>query len=61
MSSIREWIRYCTEFWNDDHEKLVVEIVEKLIWYKPSIRKRILKEVQEALKHVKERKDGKIV
>ena len=58
---IFDWIRYETQIWNDDHEKLVVEIVMKLLWYRPTIRNRILKEVQEGLKHVKEKKDGESI
>ena len=56
--SIRDWVRYHTEIWNDDHEKLVAEIVMKLLWYRPSIRKRILKKVEDALSHVRDKKEN---
>jgi hypothetical protein len=56
---ILDWIKYETEVWNDNHEKLAHEIAMKLIWYRPAIRKRILKEVEEGLKHVKENEDAK--
>lgn len=55
MGNIRQWIKYHTEIWNENHEKLVVELATKLIWYRPGIRKRILEEVEEALNHIKEK------
>ena len=54
--SVKEWIRYQTEVWNEDHEKLVAEITAKLIWYRPKIRRKILAKVEEALKHIKREK-----
>jgi len=54
---IKDWVAYMTGVWNDEHQKLVFKISSELVWYKPYIRKRILREVEEALKHVKEDKE----
>jgi len=59
MSSIIEWIKYQTGVWNEEHEKLVIEIAEMLLWYKPSIRKRILKKVEGALDRVKKKQSAR--
>ncbi len=49
MGSIKEWIRYYTSVWNEEHEKLAKEIASELIWYRPGIRKRILKKIEKEL------------
>jgi hypothetical protein len=51
---IREWIKYRTSVWNKEHEELAAEIALKLVWYRPGIRKRILKEVENDLKRLKD-------
>jgi hypothetical protein len=53
---IRDWIKSHTQIWDEEHEELAMEIAVKLVWYKPTIRKRILKRVEEFLE-----KRGKII
>ena len=46
---IKDWIKYHTQIWNDEHEKIAFKIASELVWYRPHIRKKILKEVERAL------------